>query len=1295
MKLITRKALSLLLCMVLLLSLTAPVVAVGETNTLGVTFSAKLDKETLAVSDEAQTVKMTISASSAVSIYTMGMKIINGGLTLSAVESENLGLTGGHYNLSTGKVSWYNSGGFDITTTDLLVATFTVPANIPAGTYTLGASDFELTDTFGSNTWETGAYVSTTLTITDGSSDNEEPENPYAFSYELNSANIGVPGSVTATVYLTSDNAATLQAYDVILTADAPLTATVGNWLGDKNGVVTTAGNSIEIQNVGKNLQYDVAAGAKVALFTVTYALADGAEVVDGNALNISITEPDENNNSSVSIGLTPQDFKPEVDGETTKSVTVSQTKAVTFDPNGGTAAATVQQTVSYNKGTALTAFSQMGYSKTGYTFAGWDVDGDSAVDYTDGAAITTTSNVTLKAVWNPSQVNYIVKHWQQNLDNNEYTEVVADRQTLSGTTNSQTNASAKTYTGFTAQPFEQTTIDANGGTVVNIYYNRNIYTVTFMDEDGNTVLKDATGYKYGTAASAIAKPADPTKEATAEYTYTFAGWSPAIADVTANVTYKATYTATKNKYTVTFEDHDGTELKTEEVEHGKSATAPQDPTREGYTFTGWDKDFNNITGDLTVTAQYSENTYDIIFDLNYENAPADPAAMEDVLYTTVVPLPNVSRDGHTFKGWSEDKDAQTGMTQASKLTTSDSITLYAIWGIDSYTVTFVDYDSTVLKTEAVEYGKAANAPANPTRTGYTFSGWDKAFDNVTESMTVTAKYSINTYTISWDTDGDGDVDDTTGVEYGTVPTHADGTKAATAEYTYTFTGWTPAIAAVTGDATYTAQFSSAKNKYAISWDTDGDGDVDDTTNVEYGTVPTHADGTKAATAEYTYTFTGWTPAIAAVTGEATYTAQFSSAKNKYTITFVNEGGAELQKVEVEYGATPDYTGDTPTKAETAEYTYTFAGWTPAIAAVTGNATYTATYTNTPKQYTITFNTNGGSDIAPITQNFGTEINAPADPTKEGYTFDGWDKEIPATMPAENLTITAKWTVKQYTITFNTDGGTAVAPITQDFGTEINAPADPTKAGYTFAGWDKEIPATMPAESLTITAKWTVKQYTITFNTNGGTVIDSITQDFGTAITTPTAPTKAGYTFKGWDKEIPETMPAENLTITAKWDFNMVIEDYMYACDTENEGLLIVDAAALGDNMAYTVNGEKMYYTTDENFTKYFAGCTEVYVYIVPRGTTESALGTVEKDAAFNLDAIKAIGDVNGNGRTDISDANAVYQMVNSGGGYYTSEQLDVRGRLVADMDTVTDDGMDSYHGGINDADAIVNLLNS
>ena len=100
--------------------------------------------------------------------------------------------------------------------------------------------------------------------------------------------------------------------------------------------------------------------------------------------------------------------------------------------------------------------------------------------------------------------------------------------------------------------------------------------------------------------------------------------------------------------------------------------------------------------------------------------------------------------------------------------------------------------------------------------------------------------------------------------------------------------------------------------------------------------------------------------------------------------------------------------------------------------------------------YTITFDTNGGSEITPITQDYGTAITAPANPTREGYTFIGWDKAIPATMPAENMTITAKWKVNQYTITFDSNGGSEIAPITQDYGTAITAPADPTREGYTF-----------------------------------------------------------------------------------------------------------------------------------------------------------------------------------------------------------------------------------------------------
>ncbi len=189
---------------------------------------------------------------------------------------------------------------------------------------------------------------------------------------------------------------------------------------------------------------------------------------------------------------------------------------------------------------------------------------------------------------------------------------------------------------------------------------------------------------------------------------------------------------------------------------------------------------------------------------------------------------------------------------------------------------------------------------------------------------------------------------------------------------------------------------------------------------------------------------------------------------------------------------------------------------------------------NTNK-YTITFDTAGGSEIASITQNYCTAITAPADPTREGYTFIGWDRDIPEIMLAENITVTAQWEINRYTITFDTAGGSEIAPITQDYGTQIAAPADPTREGYSFIGWDTEIPTTMPAENMTVTAQWKINRYTITFDPAGGSEIAPITQDYGTAITTPADPTREGYTFIGWDRDIPETVPAENMTLKARW----------------------------------------------------------------------------------------------------------------------------------------------------------------
>ena len=287
------------------------------------------------------------------------------------------------------------------------------------------------------------------------------------------------------------------------------------------------------------------------------------------------------------------------------------------------------------------------------------------------------------------------------------------------------------------------------------------------------------------------------------------------------------------------------------------------------------------------------------------------------------------------------------------------------------------------------------------------------------------------------------------------------------------------------------------------------------------------------------YTFIGW------YNGESEWdfetpvtTGLILTAKwqlNRYTITFDTAGGSEVPSITQDYG-----TAITPPAAPT-RTGYTFAGWDKTIPATMPAENITLTARWQVNQYTITFKPeNGGQDIV-IKQDYGTAITAPANPTKTGYTFAGWDKTIPSTMPAGDMTITAQWQLNQYTITFDAAGGSEVPSITQDYGTAITPPAAPTRTGYTFAGWDKTIPTTMPAGNMTITAQWQVNQYTITFDTAGGSEVAPITQDYGTTITAPANPAKTGYTFAGWDREIPTTMPAGDMTITARWTENRVI----------------------------------------------------------------------------------------------------------------------------------------------------------
>ena len=502
------------------------------------------------------------------------------------------------------------------------------------------------------------------------------------------------------------------------------------------------------------------------------------------------------------------------------------------------------------------------------------------------------------------------------------------------------------------------------------------------------------------------------------------------------------------NKYTIAFDTNGGSEIAPITQDYGTEITAPDNPTRKGYTFKGWDKEIPETmpAENITVKAQWEINQYTITFDTNGGSEIA-PITQD---YGTEITAPdNPTRKGYTFKGW--DKEIPETMP-------AENITVKAQWEINQYTITFDTNGGSEIAPITQDYGTEITAPDNPTRKGYTFKGWDKEIPETmpAENITVKAQWEINQYTITFDTNGGSE------------------------------------IAPITQD---------------------------------YGTEITAPDNPTRKG----YTFKGWDKEIPETMPAENITVKAQWEINQYTITFDTNGGSEIAPITQDYG-TEITAPDNPTRKG-----YTFKGWDKEIPETMPAENITVKAQWEINQYTITFDTNGGSEIAPITQDYGTEITAPDNPTRKGYTFKGWDKEIPETMPAENITVKAQWEINQYTITFDTNGGSEIAPITQDYGTEITAPDNPTRKGYTFKGWDKEIPETMPAENITVKAQWEINQYTITFDTNGGSEIAPITQDYGTKITAPDNPTRKGYTFKGWDKEIPETMPAENITITARW----------------------------------------------------------------------------------------------------------------------------------------------------------------
>lgn len=854
---------------------------------------------------------------------------------------------------------------------------------------------------------------------------------------------------------------------------------------------------------------------------------------------------------------------------------------SITYDSAGGSAVAAGYY--AYDS-----AFLEPVPTRTGYNFTGWTYKDASQNPYTG----TTMPDFDLYAVANWSIASFTITYNSMGgteisprTFNYDETITLPANPTKTGHDFGgwvYTDASDNIYTG-TKMPAYNLTATAQ--------WTAHVHTITLVDSIDNSVIGTIT-QDYGTAVSA---PASPTREGK-YFTY----WSPSIPSTMPDEDLIVTANWSTETYNLIFNEP-GYTPASQSVTYGEAYPSFADPVKEGHTFGGWFTDsgctagheisfsgnvpdLGNNNQNINIYAKWTVNQYTIIFDTdggtqiapitqNYGTAvagPADPekdgcdflgwdravpstmpaenititALWEPLPFTiyyfsnesliesqeylygeTVTPISDPEEEGYTFAGWNYiNYETYQQVAQPVTMPAYD-ILAEAQWNVNYYTITFDTAGGSVINPIYQAYDTAITSPANPTREGYTFAGWDTQIPAFmpAENMTITAQWSINQYTITFNTAGGSAINPIT-ADYGSAVT----APANPTREGYTFAGWDAAIPSTMPAQNLTITALWSINQYTITFDTAGGSAIDPIT-ADYGSAVT----APANPAREGYTFSGWSRAIPATmpAENITITAQWQI--NQYTITFNTAGGTEIDPITLDYAA-PVTPPANPTKEG-----YEFTGWDAEIPATmpAHNLTITALWNVLP--FTITFDTAGGSSIDPITQNYGTVVVTPANPTREGYTFTGWDIAVPTTMPAQNMTITAQWRVNSYTITFNTDGGSPIEQITQDYGTVITAPSDPVKEGYTFTGWDIAVPATMPAQNMIITAQWSINQYTITFVTpDDATPVAAITGNYGDAVTAPADPARPGYTFTGWDTGIPSTIPAQNLTITSTWSIH-------------------------------------------------------------------------------------------------------------------------------------------------------------
>ncbi len=494
-----------------------------------------------------------------------------------------------------------------------------------------------------------------------------------------------------------------------------------------------------------------------------------------------------------------------------------------------------------------------------------------------------------------------------------------------------------------------------------------------------------------------------------------------------------------------------------------------------GYTTSFDNQTIANCQQDIIQYYDYNANKYTVLYDGNSNTGGITLQTSHTYDVERALATNGFIKEGHNFIEWNTQADGS-GIGYGSgdsvkNLTVVDGaeLTLYAIWSAGDHSIIFNGNGGvgTMLNQE-VEFGNSVVLNKNVyTRENYSF--------------------------VSWNTNQDG-----SGTSYedqalfGPMPNH---------------------------DITLYAQWTI--NKHQITFDANG-GQGGTSELMEYGQTLTSPQVTREG-----YEFTGWVPEVPSTVPahDATYVAQW--AVNSYEITFDANGGQGGAVYNLDFGASL-------TAPVVSREGYEFAGWNPEVPSTVPaqDATYVAQWN--VNSYEITFDANGGEGGAVYNLDYGASLTAPV-VSREGYEFAGWNPEVPSTVPAQDATYVAQWNVNSYAITFDANGGEGGAVYNLDYGASLTAPVV-SREGYEFAGWNPEVPSTVPAQDATYVAQWDIYTYTITFKLENGEDDVIVSVDHGEMPEAPTGFSKEGYSFDGWDKTIVEA--TEDAIYTAQWAVN-------------------------------------------------------------------------------------------------------------------------------------------------------------